>query len=601
MKNNGFRFVRNERKVILAFILSVLLLGLWTSAIATEVINIPEATSQFYVNDFAKIFTETQRNEMAERAIKLAEQPEGIQVVVVTVKSLNGNDINDYATTMYNKYGIGKDDKGLLILLSTLDRDIWIEVGYGLESTFTDSKVGNYIDKYAMKYLRNNQFAEGLIALQGAFVSDLNKMYSASQIPDVQQDLHTVQIPDKQGAVQAKDEVMPEDVTETASDSSDVVSYIILAVLSVVIVIICGFVYQTLRVNSYKRRLEEERKHNDANTFALEDRNSDLTNTIESLRNKISIAESNYSILERQSEYQTECINELNANVKMRNQKISDLSAQVKSLENNLEDMTRQRNNLIFRFRHARQLYPDIDEKVDKSIQHERDEHDRLIAGNYDHEFGFLDTLEPGLDLERGKITDALRRYNELNEAQRGFLKTNIKKVRTLLDACNELHNRKEAEDFGMFVEKECSSVDHGNEENLERFKGLSSAFDRLNPSVKSFVNVAVMSTVTKLIKEGESAKKARIEAEEAEARRKAEEERKRREAEEERKRQEAERKRKKEEEERRRREAEEEERRRRRRMEEARRRSSSSSFSSSTHSHGFGGHSGGGGAGRHF
>lgn len=65
---------------------------------------VQEQTSMFYVNDFADVFTSEQEQEMLERAKNLDTNYNGIQVVVTTVNSLEGHEIENYAYAMYNQY-----------------------------------------------------------------------------------------------------------------------------------------------------------------------------------------------------------------------------------------------------------------------------------------------------------------------------------------------------------------------------------------------------------------------------------------------------------------------------------------------------------------
>lgn len=143
--------------------------------------TIPEATTDFYVNDFANVFTEEQKSTLMANAVTLANENNGVQVVITTVKSLEGEPAADYAYEMYNKYGIGKDDMGLLILLATEDREIRVEVGKAMEGYISDSKAGRFIDKYAISYLAENKFAEGLISLQTAFVEEIKTQIASEK------------------------------------------------------------------------------------------------------------------------------------------------------------------------------------------------------------------------------------------------------------------------------------------------------------------------------------------------------------------------------------------------------------------------------------
>ncbi len=163
------------RKLIKSFIaMLILILGVFqSSTVAFTKTNIPSATSDFYVNDFANVFSPDEKARLMDNAVTLSKEHDGIQVVVSTIESLDGDTIENYALEMYNKYGIGKNDMGLLILLSTGDRQIRVEVGKAMEPYIYDSKAGRFIDKYAIPYLSDNKFNEGLINLQDALINEI--------------------------------------------------------------------------------------------------------------------------------------------------------------------------------------------------------------------------------------------------------------------------------------------------------------------------------------------------------------------------------------------------------------------------------------------
>ena len=63
-------------------------------------------------------------------------------------------------------WGVGKKnrDNGLLFLWSTGDRRVRVEVGYGLEGTLPDGKVGAILDQYVIPRFKANQFDQGVLA-----------------------------------------------------------------------------------------------------------------------------------------------------------------------------------------------------------------------------------------------------------------------------------------------------------------------------------------------------------------------------------------------------------------------------------------------------
>ena len=134
-------------------------------------IKFKDATSEFYLNDYGNILSSEQRTELVKRAKALNEDYNGIQLVITTLESLDGYSIEEYATAMYNKFGIGTKDMGALILFSSGDRQVRIEVGRGMEEYMTDTDAGALIDEYAIDYFKNDQFADGIVALQKAVVT----------------------------------------------------------------------------------------------------------------------------------------------------------------------------------------------------------------------------------------------------------------------------------------------------------------------------------------------------------------------------------------------------------------------------------------------
>lgn len=223
------------RKSIKSFIaMLILVLGmLQLSFVSFAKISIPTATSEFYVNDFANVFSTDEETRLIDNAIALSEQYDGVQVVITTIDSLNGTTIENYALEMYNQYEIGKNDMGLLILLSTNDRQIRIEIGKAMESYINDSKAGRFIDNYAIPYLKENKFDEGLINLQEALIKEIS-----TNIPN------------------------PENIQ--SQDNSDIYSFLVnFLISSIIVVVIVGallVVYKVITLNKKKQKMLDNLK-----------------------------------------------------------------------------------------------------------------------------------------------------------------------------------------------------------------------------------------------------------------------------------------------------------------------------------------------------
>ena len=124
-----------------------------------------------YANDFANVLT-PETESLINKTGAAFEKTDGTQIVVVTIDSLDGQSIEDYAYDLFNDWGIGtkKDDNGILILISVSDREIRAEIGDGMEGIFNDAKVGRMIDNLAIPYFAENDFDTGIKNLYIGFV-----------------------------------------------------------------------------------------------------------------------------------------------------------------------------------------------------------------------------------------------------------------------------------------------------------------------------------------------------------------------------------------------------------------------------------------------
>jgi len=111
-----------------------------------------------YVNDFANVLNVATRARLTELCTEVNQKAQA-QIVVVTVKSLDGRPIEDYSIDLATRLGIGpkQTNRGALILLAVDDHRYRVEVGYGLEAILPDGKVGG-IGRDAVPYLRQNDY-----------------------------------------------------------------------------------------------------------------------------------------------------------------------------------------------------------------------------------------------------------------------------------------------------------------------------------------------------------------------------------------------------------------------------------------------------------
>ena len=110
--------------------------------------EIPYLTGR--VTDNAEILSETTRQSLTE-SLKRHEDQTSNQIAILTVLTINGESIEDYAVKVFEAWELGLKarDNGILIVVVPNDRRMRIEVGYGLEATLTDAMAGRII-QFAM-------------------------------------------------------------------------------------------------------------------------------------------------------------------------------------------------------------------------------------------------------------------------------------------------------------------------------------------------------------------------------------------------------------------------------------------------------------------
>jgi uncharacterized protein len=116
------------------------------------------------VNDNAMILPQETLRALSD-SLARHEQRTGNQVVVLTVKTLDGEDIEGYANRVFNEWKLGQKDKdnGILIVVVPEDRRMRIEVGYGLEGTMTDLMASRIIRDVMTPRFREGDYGGGLL------------------------------------------------------------------------------------------------------------------------------------------------------------------------------------------------------------------------------------------------------------------------------------------------------------------------------------------------------------------------------------------------------------------------------------------------------
>jgi len=118
-----------------------------------------------YVNDFAEVLTSATKDQLIFLCAEV-DQKAHAQIVVTTVKSLDGRSIDDFLIDLATQQGIGpnQSERGVLILLAVDDRMYRFEVGNGLQAILPDGKTTQFGHE-AMPFLRQANYDAALLLM----------------------------------------------------------------------------------------------------------------------------------------------------------------------------------------------------------------------------------------------------------------------------------------------------------------------------------------------------------------------------------------------------------------------------------------------------
>jgi len=139
-------------------LIALLLLLLLLPAFA---LDFPTLTGR--VVDEANVLDAAARSELTDKLAAL-EAKTSDQLVVVTLKSLQGTSIEDFGVQLGRRWQIGQKDKnnGVLLIVVPSERQVRIEVGYGLEGALTDAVSRLIIENAIVPRFRAGDFPGGI-------------------------------------------------------------------------------------------------------------------------------------------------------------------------------------------------------------------------------------------------------------------------------------------------------------------------------------------------------------------------------------------------------------------------------------------------------
>jgi uncharacterized protein len=152
---------RSKRLLTPQFLFIFLFLS---SAFAANAEKIKDIQPTSYVTDLAHIITPDAKLRLESLCTEL-EQKTGAQMAIVTVRSLEGETVEQYGNDLYTQLGVGskKENRGVLLLVAPTERKSRIEVGYGLEPVINDARAGD-AGRLMRSYFLQGNYSGGIEA-----------------------------------------------------------------------------------------------------------------------------------------------------------------------------------------------------------------------------------------------------------------------------------------------------------------------------------------------------------------------------------------------------------------------------------------------------
>lgn len=427
-------------------------------------IKVKDATSEFYVNDYGNILSSEQRTELIKRAKALNEDYNGIQLVITTLESLDGYSIEEYATAMYNKFGIGTKDMGALILFSSGDRQVRIEVGRGMEEYMTDADAGALIDEYAIDYFKNDQFADGIVALQKAVVTFIKnevpvEWNSASGDEQTSKNTSDVaqSIDESVNTVQAVDnsDVKNSSIADEQSDSGLPMLFWMFVIV-VPYGIALGLLYSSVKKYKALRRKNEEMVNE---------------NSVQIKHYKYTIDEMEQDAWDIKAEYQ---------------KKYNDYEKKLKNCQREKDELKKLIEKMQETHARAIVLHPRLEDEIIEMIENEH----KAEAKKVD------DAIQSALTNKASKenvdvFGNALAKYNSASMEAKGYVRSDIKVLNQLYEQSSALQKEFQKSEKEK-ADRNAAKVAYDEMRNIaDGVKGNKSTYETLAKANNLYVRLS--------------------------------------------------------------------------------------------------------------
>ena len=391
--------------------------------------SVEEQTTEFYVNDFANLFTEEQKNSIIEKAAQLEEETGGIQVVITTVDTWGeGRTGESYTHAMYNQYEIGEKSMGILITFSKEEGEILFETGKNMQIFITDSQIDDLLDG-VIETFRNGQIAEGLMLLQDDVIAEIRLA-----VPEDWHDQFTV------SSIKSENST----AQEKFSNNSVLIRMLLILIIALVILVIIACRLK-LKLDSSKTEKNKQKKKLDRAEADLENYKKEAQLFFESAEEDAKKKEEN-------------------------------LNKQIAEAQNRIKDLEGRCAILSEWYERSKALHPELEHEIKLMIENEF----KAMADEVDKK------IQKCINLAANPchieiFQDAINTFEALDDNAKRYIKSDIKRLYEYLEKSINMKNEQEREEAKKVAIEANNRIryimDKCSIGNIETYEDLMEAF----------------------------------------------------------------------------------------------------------------------------
>ena len=132
------------------FIPTIIIFFLLVFTITPGALALVERSEDFFVTDAAGVLSAATKNDIIDANIDLMDKCQGAQIVIVTIKYLDGMGADEYAMRLFRDWGVGNAElnNGMLLLLVTEELKGGLVPGKGIIGLWDDATINKTLDAH---------------------------------------------------------------------------------------------------------------------------------------------------------------------------------------------------------------------------------------------------------------------------------------------------------------------------------------------------------------------------------------------------------------------------------------------------------------------